>query len=100
MNILNKLTEIFKRNIMFYIKIAPPDSLPKNNKIEEIYFKGAWEEDGEARWVFFKTEDEHATARLKEEPSVITEDTFVAAGDKEKTSVITEDTFVAAGDKE
>ncbi len=34
MNILSKLTEIFKRNIMFYMKIAPPDSSHKNNKIE------------------------------------------------------------------
>ncbi|MEQ8170401.1 MAG: transposase [Candidatus Eremiobacterota bacterium] len=112
MNILNKLAEIFKKNIMFYIKIAPPDNSPKNNKIEEIYFKGAWEEDGEARWVFFKTEDEHATARLK--PSVITEDIYATARLKEepsfitentsdietlKTSGITENTYVTAEDK-
>ncbi len=100
MNILSKLTEIFKRNIMFYMKIAPPDSSPKNNKIEEIYFKGAWEEDGEARWVFFKTEDEHATARLKEEPSFIKEDTYATARLEEEPSFITEDTYATARLKE
>jgi len=82
------------------MKIAPPDSSHKNNKIEEIYFKGAWEEDGDARWVFFKTEDEHATARLKEELSVIPEDTYTTARLKEEPSVIPEDTYNTARLKE
>ncbi|MEQ8188925.1 MAG: transposase [Candidatus Eremiobacterota bacterium] len=109
MNILKTLAEIFKKNIMFYIKIAPPDSLPENNKIEEIYFKGAWEEDGEARWVFFKTDDEHATARLNEEPYDIKntvalneetqrEDTSVSFN--KDISAITEDTYITAAPNE
>jgi len=109
MNILKTLAEIFKKNIMFYMKIAPPDSLPKNNKIEEIYFKGAWEEDGEARWVFFKTDDEHATARLNEEPSDIKNTVALNEGtQREDTSIsfnkdisaITEDIYITSAPNE
>lgn len=72
MNIFNKIANfineklidnLFKRDIMFFIREDIPPEVESEEKkkddrvVKDIYFKGAWQEDGVARWAFFKADE-------------------------------------------
>lgn len=47
---------------MAFVRVEAPVKDWQDNKIKDIYFRGAWEEEGETRWAFFKaTEIEKET---------------------------------------
>jgi len=71
-SILEKIKTVLNKDIMAFIKVSSSrESSNDKKKVEEIYFKGAWQEEGEARWAFFKDssdeENKFITAKLPED---------------------------------
>jgi len=98
LNIFKKIKDIFRRDFLFFVKTDNETevSQDKSTKTSEIYYKGAWEEDGAARWAFFKVEDDansvsnenteaekdYSTTKLDGSKLVIKEETLEYLKDK------------------
>ena len=79
MSILNKIRDLFKTDLMaFIITEKPVDTeLPSSpdeqgKDVAKIYYKGAWKEEGVAKWAFFeeKIDTVYSTIKLNNEDIV------------------------------
>lgn len=67
------IDNLFKRDIMFFIREDIPPEVKSEEKkkddkaVKDIYFKGAWQEDGVARWAFFKADEDNKGIQVDED---------------------------------
>jgi len=71
MGLLKNLTSAFQKGLFaFFRSPAPVEEDQTGTGTSEMYFKGAWVEEGEAKWAFFKQDEEQDQAELKMVDSV------------------------------
>jgi DNA-binding NarL/FixJ family response regulator len=95
MSIFKKLTTLFQGNLLAFISTAPPEEDPQK-EISEMYFRGAWQEDGVAKWAFFKARDNNETSAAEIEKCV-DDKTEYTTNDLGKSPIEPEDLYEAEG---
>jgi len=65
-----KWTDIFKKDLLALVKTdqdEDPSASAKGRSASDMFFKGAWKEEGGAKWAFFEGKEEKTTGGEEEE---------------------------------
>lgn len=64
----NSISKLLNTELMAFIKTDSPEKEKAGKKdVSEIFFKGAWKEDGDAKWAFFRAEESVETSITQEQ---------------------------------